>query len=47
MKILSISPFHDSSVCVLNNGDIEFFSKEERLTEKKEITTPFFLLTMH
>ena len=41
MKILSISPFHDSSVCVLNNGDIEFFSKEERLTGKKRDYHPF------
>ena len=41
MKILSISPFHDSSVAVLNNNVIEYFSKEERLTKKKRDDFPF------
>ncbi len=41
MKILSISPFHDSSVVVLNNGNIEYFSKEERITRVKRDNHPF------
>lgn len=35
MRVLGISPFHDSSVAIVNNGQIEYFSKEERLTRKK------------
>jgi carbamoyltransferase len=35
MRILGISPFHDSSVAIINDGQIEYFSKEERLTRKK------------
>ena len=30
MRILGISPGHDSSICVINDGEIEFFAKEER-----------------
>ena len=41
MKILSISPFHDSSVVVLNNNTIEYFSKEERITRLKRASHPF------
>ena len=41
MKILSISPFHDSSIVVLNNGNIEYFSKEERITRVKRDNHPF------
>ena len=35
MRIMGISPFHDGSVCVINNGKIEYFSKQERLTRIK------------
>lgn len=41
MRILGISSTHDSSVCVLNDGKIERFYKEERLTRKKRDHTPF------
>ena len=41
MKILSISPFHDSSIVVLNKGNIEYFSKEERVTRIKRASHPF------
>jgi carbamoyltransferase len=35
MRILGICPSHDSSVCVINDGKIEFFAKEERLSGVK------------
>lgn len=35
MRILGISPFHDSSVCVVENKKIKYFSKQERLTKIK------------
>lgn len=35
MRILGICPSHDSSVCVINDGKIEFFVKEERLSGVK------------
>jgi carbamoyltransferase len=41
MKILSFNIAHDSSVCLLNNGEIEFFCKEERLSRIKRDKHPF------
>jgi carbamoyltransferase len=41
MRILGISPAHDASVCVLNNGEVEFFFKEERYSEIKKDNLPF------
>jgi carbamoyltransferase len=35
MKILGISPAHDASVCLLDAGQIAFFSKEERCSREK------------
>jgi len=35
MRVLSISPFHDSSLAIINNGKVELFLKEERLTRIK------------
>ena len=35
MRVLGISPTHDSSACLVNNGQIEYFCKEERLTRIK------------
>lgn len=35
MRILGISPYHDASVCILDDGEITYFSKQERLTRKK------------
>jgi carbamoyltransferase len=40
MKVLGISPCHDSSVCIIDNGKIDFFCKEERLTGKKRDDFP-------
>jgi len=44
MRILGISPGHDSTVCVLNNGQIERFYKEERLSRLKRSTRPWLSL---
>ena len=41
MRILSVSPFHDSSVVILTDGVIEYFCKEERLSRKKRDIAPF------
>ena len=44
MRVLGISPSHDSSVSVYNNGQIEFFGKEERFTGYKRDAYPFMAL---
>jgi carbamoyltransferase len=41
MRILSIGLAHDASVCSLNEGKIEFFCKEERLSRVKRDKHPF------
>lgn len=41
MRIMGISPFHDSSVAVINNGEIECFYKEERYTRIKRDFMPW------
>jgi carbamoyltransferase len=41
MRILGISPFHDSSICLFNEGKIELFLKEERITKIKRDELPF------
>lgn len=46
MYILGVSPFHDSSVCVLKNGKIDFFLKEERVSRIKRDSHPFKSLDM-
>lgn len=46
MRILSISPAHDSSVCVLNNGELEFFCKEERISRIKRDKSPSLSLEL-
>ena len=35
MRILGISPYHDASVCIVDDGKIIYFSKQERLTRIK------------
>ena len=44
MRIVSVSPSHDSSVCVLNDGKIEFFFKEERLIRIKKDAVPYLAI---
>lgn len=39
-KIIGISSTHDSSVCLLDNGKVEYFIKEERLSGKKRDKFP-------
>jgi carbamoyltransferase len=41
MRVLAFNITHDSSVCSINNGKIEFFCKEERLTRLKRDSNPF------
>jgi carbamoyltransferase len=45
MRVLGITPFHDSSVAIINNGEIEYFCKEERLSKEKRAANPFLSLT--
>lgn len=40
MRILAFNAAHDSSVCVLNDGKIEFFCKEERISRVKRDNQP-------
>lgn len=48
MRILGICPSHDSSVCVINDGKIEFFAKEERLSGvKRDILAKMCLDLVH
>lgn len=41
MRVMGISPFHDSSVALCTDGKIEFFAKEERLSRVKRDKHPF------
>lgn len=41
MKILGISPYHDSSACLVENGIVQAFYKEERLSSIKRDNYPF------
>ena len=40
MRVLGISPFHDSSVAIINDGKLEYYTKEERLSGKKRDSFP-------
>ena len=44
MRIVGISPSHDSSVCVYNDGEIEYFFKEERLCGIKKESKPYLMI---
>jgi carbamoyltransferase len=41
MRILSVNPSHDASAVILNDGEIECYFKEERLTKRKRDKMPF------
>lgn len=41
MRILAFNISHDSSVCCYDNGQIEFFCKEERISREKRDDMPF------
>lgn len=40
-RVLGFSTAHDSSVCVICDGELEFFAKEERYTGEKRDKQPF------
>lgn len=42
MRIAAIHATHDSSVAIINDGVLEFFCKEERLSGEKRDGMPFF-----
>ena len=44
MRILGVSAYHDSSVCLLEDGKILRYYKEERLSRNKRDTTPMLSL---
>ncbi len=44
MRVVGISPLHDSSVAVINNGELEYFFKEERLSRVKRDGPPVLAL---
>ena len=41
MNILGFNPYHHSSVCLLQDGELKYFIQEERLTKKKYDSHPF------
>jgi carbamoyltransferase len=47
MRILSFSTAHDSAVCSLVDGELEFFCKEERLSRIKRDMHPFKSLELY
>lgn len=47
MRVLAFNIAHDSSVCSINNGTIEFFCKEERLSRFKRDMHPFRALELY
>ena len=47
VRILAFNITHDSSVCSINNGHIEFFCKEERLSRVKRDKHPFKSLQLY
>jgi len=47
MRILSFNVTHDSSVSVLNDGHLEFFCKEERISRVKRDKNPFKSLELY
>jgi len=44
MRVVAFSITHDSSVCSIKDGKIEFFCKEERLSKVKRDKSPFLAL---
>jgi carbamoyltransferase len=47
MRIVAFSVAHDASVCAINDGKIEFFAKEERISRKKRDNSPFLALDLY
>lgn len=47
MRILAFNAAHDSAVCSINDGNLEFFCKEERLSRVKRDKHPFKALELY
>ena len=45
MRVLGVSPSHDGSVAIINDGEIEYFCKEERLSRIKHDSSPYKTLS--
>ena len=43
-RVLGFSLAHDASVCVLNDGELEYWAKEERYTRHKRDKQPFLAI---
>ena len=43
-RVLGFSLAHDSSVCIINDGELEYFGKEERYTREKRDKQPFIAI---
>ena len=46
MRVVAFSIGHDSSVCSIKDGAVEFFCKEERLSRKKRDSSPLLSLNL-
>lgn len=44
MRVLAFSGSHDSSVCVVNDGHVEYFGKEERYSRRKRDKQPWLAI---
>ena len=44
MKLLTINYTHDASVCLLEDGEILFYAKEERFSRRKRDPVPYHVL---
>jgi hypothetical protein len=46
MRVLGVSPLHDSTVAVINDGKLELFFKEEQISSlQQQLLTESFKLT--
>ena len=43
-RVLGFSLAHDSSVCIINDGELEYFGREERYTREKRDKQPFIAI---
>ena len=44
MRVLSFNFSHDASVSVIEDGELSFYSMEERISRKKHASFPFYSL---
>ena len=43
-RVLGFSLAHDASVCIINDGELEYWAKEERYTRQKRDKQPFIAI---